>query len=60
VLHRELNWPYLLVSMILVQAPAIYLMTLLGRAEKPEEFGRQSLLLKILIFLGMASVLFLA
>lgn len=59
ILGRGFNWLYLLASVILVQGPAVYLMLLLRKAEKPSEFARQSLYLKILIFLGMGSILFL-
>jgi 4-hydroxybenzoate polyprenyltransferase len=59
LLHQEFLWIYLIASVVLVQIPTVYLMVLLRSAEKPEEFARQSLYLKILIFLGMASILFI-
>lgn len=59
ILRRDFNWSYLIASIVLVQAPAIYMMRMLRKSEKPADFSRQSLYLKILIFLGMVSILFL-
>ena len=57
--HQPLNLPYLLASIFMVQLPAVMLLVDLQKAEKPKDFGRQSKWLKVLIFAGMVSVLFL-
>ncbi len=59
--HREWLWAYLIASVILVQVPTVYLVWLLRRAEgdDAEAFGRQSLYLKLLIFVGLITLLFL-
>jgi hypothetical protein len=50
---------YFIASTVFVQIPTLYLMVQLRKAETSHDFGIQSRLLKILIFLGMVSVLFL-
>lgn len=57
--EQTLNWPYLIASIVLVQSPAAYLLLDLTKAESAQDFAKQSRFLKILIFLGMVSVLFL-
>lgn len=59
VIHKALNWPYLLISLSLVQVPAIWLLTKLIRASRPEDFKQQSQALKWMILTGMLSVLML-
>ena len=57
--EQALNWLYLLASIVLVQCPAAYLLLDLTKAESTHDFAKQSRYLKVLIFLGMLSVLFL-
>ncbi|MEM0996935.1 MAG: geranylgeranylglycerol-phosphate geranylgeranyltransferase [Bacteroidota bacterium] len=59
VLKSHFNWRYLIASLILVQIPTLYLIQQLRQAQQPADFTRQSQWLKILIFLGMTSILFL-
>lgn len=59
VLEGEWNWLYLGASIVLVQLPLAYLFRLLVKAKEPADFSVPSQFLKFLIFLGMASVLFL-
>jgi 4-hydroxybenzoate polyprenyltransferase len=56
---QPFNWPYLLASILLVQVPTVYLVTHLVKAREAQDFGYQSKMLKVVIFLGMLSVLFL-
>lgn len=54
-----LNVAYLISSILFVQAPAVFLASKILNARETHEFGRQSKMLKYLIFSGMLSVLFL-
>ncbi|MEO1447905.1 MAG: UbiA family prenyltransferase, partial [Bacteroidota bacterium] len=56
---QEINWPYLLISLILVQLPAIYLIIKLQGATKPLEFGKMSRYLKYLMLGGMLTLFWL-
>lgn len=56
---KPFNWLYLGVSLMLVQAPAVWTMRLLLRAESTEEFHAVSNWLKGLILLGMCSLILL-
>ena len=55
-----LNWKYLIVSLLLVQAPMGYLLYSLGAAKEPEDFAKPSAILKLVIITGILSVLFLS
>lgn len=59
VLHETTNWLYLGASLLLVQLPLVYFITVLVKAKSPKDFHFQSQLLKGIIFSGMISVLFL-
>lgn len=56
---QAINWPYLLVSLLLVQGPAIYLIIKLQGASKPLEFGEMSRWLKYLMLGGMLTLFWL-
>lgn len=58
-LGGQFNWPYMLASTLLVQAPLIYLAIILGPANTPGDFSYPSRLLKMIIISGMVSMLFL-
>lgn len=53
------NWRYAAVSILIVQLPCVYLIRKLAVSYKPEDFGRQSLWIKCLIFTGLSSILLL-
>lgn len=55
----EYNWTYLIISIIGVQVPAGLILWQLVLAKETREFRNISTYLKVLIFLGMVSVLFL-
>lgn len=57
--EQAFNWPYLIASIVLVQIPAGYLLLDVGKAAGTTDFAKQSKYLKILIILGMLSVLLL-
>ncbi|MFK7925561.1 MAG: geranylgeranylglycerol-phosphate geranylgeranyltransferase [Bacteroidia bacterium] len=57
--HEAWLWEYLLSSIILVQAPTIYLIYLLRAAKETEDYSQQSAYLKYLIFLGLITLYFL-
>ncbi|MDX2248996.1 MAG: geranylgeranylglycerol-phosphate geranylgeranyltransferase [Bacteroidia bacterium] len=58
-LKEETNWLYLLLSIGLVQIPTVWLMALLSKSTKSEEFGRQSRYLKLLMLSGIITLFFL-
>ena len=57
--EQPFNLPYLIASIVMVQVPTILLAYALRNATESSDFRKQSQLLKVLIFLGMVSVLFL-
>lgn len=57
--QQSFNWIYLLLSVVLVQIPAILLLWDLRKAAVEADFARHSQWLKYLIFLGMITILFL-
>lgn len=50
---------YFIVSLILVQLPLLYCQLLLRGATRPEQFGQQSQMLKLIMAGGLVSLLFL-
>ena len=56
---NTLIWNYLLVSVLLVQIPTVYMMYLLARSVRPEDFGKQSTYLKYIMLGGIVSLFFL-
>ncbi|MEM9983727.1 MAG: geranylgeranylglycerol-phosphate geranylgeranyltransferase [Bacteroidota bacterium] len=52
-------WPYLALSVLLVQLPCLYLIRLMWRSEEPEDFGIQSNMLKVLMLTGLITLFFL-
>jgi 4-hydroxybenzoate polyprenyltransferase len=58
--HAEILWEYVSASLLLVQLPILFLIFHLQRAYViPADFAVHSRYVKILIFLGMVSILFL-
>ncbi len=55
----EYLFVYLLLSVLLVQAPILYLLSLLKKAFRPRDFGVQSRFLKYLMLTGILTLLFL-
>ena len=50
-------WKYLAISLVLVQAPMLYLLWMLSRSTFPSDFARQSTYLKYVMIGGILSVL---
>ena len=55
----EYLYSYLLLSVLLVQAPVLYLISLLKKAFRPRDFTAQSRYLKYLMLTGILTLLFL-
>lgn len=53
------NWQYALLSLLIVQLPCVYLIYKLSKSYRPEDFGRQSSLIKYLIFTGIITIFLL-
>jgi 4-hydroxybenzoate polyprenyltransferase len=60
LVYGEWNWSYLAASLLLVQAPAIWLMTKLRTANAPSDYRFQSRWLKWLTLAGFVSVILLS
>ena len=54
---KDILWPYIIASILLVQIPAIFLFIFLQNSVKPETFGKQSTYLKILMLTGIITIL---
>lgn len=52
-------WGYFWVSLFLVQIPTMYMMYLLAKSVRPEDFGKQSTYLKFIMLGGIVSLFFL-
>ena len=52
-------WPYLSLSVLLVQLPCLYLIRLMWWASDPEHFGIQGSMLKVLMLTGLLTLFFL-
>lgn len=55
----SLLWTYLILSIILVQLPTLYILTILRKSFRPSDFTIQSRYLKYLIVTGIVTILFL-
>jgi 4-hydroxybenzoate polyprenyltransferase len=58
-IFHKVNLPFIFFLLALVIAPCIRLIFLLGRATKPEDYGKMSSLLKALMLGGMIALAFL-
>ncbi|MCI4669880.1 MAG: geranylgeranylglycerol-phosphate geranylgeranyltransferase [Bacteroidia bacterium] len=53
------KWTYLGLSILLVQLPAVWIMRMMLKEEVPEDFGKQSSLLKYVMLTGMGTLFFM-
>lgn len=52
-------WPYLSLSVLLVQIPSLYTIRIMWKSENPEDFTIQSKMLKVLMLTGLLTLFFL-
>ncbi len=59
ILYDLALWTYLILSILIVQLPAAWIMGMMLRETEPQKFGRQSSLLKYVMLTGMLTLFFL-